>query len=116
MDGIERMKLKKICIIMSYRMCQTRGTISSLQDSTTAHYQQVHAMIKQGYSDPDLQNQALADLSKLIANKRKECCKIVLMIDANKSIVRRKGQNGTSSWTLISQMTFIRPNVKKFHQ
>ena len=44
---------KKLCIITAYRVCQTKGTTPASRYSTTAHWQQVKAMIKQGCRDPD---------------------------------------------------------------
>jgi len=85
---------KKLYVVTAYRVCQANGTTPSSRESTTAHWQQVKAMIKQGYRDPDPRIQVLTDMSKMIAAKHQEGCEIIVMIDVNESIEKTRSKWG----------------------
>ena len=87
---------KKLCIITAYRVVQGKGSTPKSRESTTAHWQQVKAMIKEGKEAPDPRQQIMTDLTKFINNKRDDGCEIILMTDANES-----STNEGSKWKIF---------------
>ena len=73
----------KLCTITAYRVCQEKGTTPKSPDSTTAYWQQVQGMIRDGRLNPDPRTQVLTDLTTFINEKKEEGCEVILMMDAN---------------------------------
>jgi exonuclease III len=87
-------KNQKLCIITAYRVSQHKNFNGIGKEDSTAHRQQVIALLKRGILDPDPKQQILHDLSKFIQKQRQEGYEVILMMDSNES-TKAKGSKLT---------------------
>ena len=72
-----------LCVITAYRVSQDKYFSSSHKHDSTAHRQQLLALLQRGIKDPDPRAQMLTDLQAFIEKKQRDGFEIILMIDAN---------------------------------
>jgi len=85
-DPVWQQHQETMCSNSLQRVVQTKGSTPFFWKSTTAHWQQVKAMIKDDKEAPDPPcTQVLIGLTKFLNEKHNEGCKILLMADASES-------------------------------
>ena len=77
---MQRKQDKGILVIVAYRVCQDRN---SKAGAFTAYQQQCTTLYSQGQKQPNPRQQIVLDLETLIATKRQEGFRPILMMDAN---------------------------------